>query len=125
MDTELEKHYGHLCAEHNWDQEAISELEVVFNDLSYITSYEMLQAKYPHLDVEYVKSCCTRNKDILQTNLYEIEQEIQKVSHRPEIKANLREALDALKTLFPAMRDWSLFNSDGFNEILEIVDTVF
>ena len=54
-----------------------------------------------------------------------IEQEIQKVSHRPEIKANLSEALDALKTLFPAMRDWSLFNSDGFNEILEIVDTVF
>ncbi len=125
MDEELNKHYGHLCAEHNWNEEAIAELEVVFNDLSYITSLEFMQGKYPHIDGEYLESRCLRNRDILQANLYEIEQEIQKVSHRPEIKANLAEGLEALKTLFPAMRDWSLFNSDAFEEILELIDTVF
>lgn len=125
MDKELNKHYGHLCAEHNWNDETISELEAVFNDLSYITSLEFMQGKYPHMDGEYLKNRCVRNKEILQANLYEIEQEIQKVSHRPEIKANLREGLEALKSLFPAMRDWSLFNSEGFDEILDIIDTVF
>lgn len=125
MDEELNKHYGHLCAEQNWDDETIAELEMVYNDFSYITSFEMLQGKYPHVDEEYLKTRCVRNRDILQANLYVIEQEIQKVSHRPEIKANLQEGLEALKSLFPAMRDWSLFNSEAFEEILELVDTVF
>lgn len=125
MDEELSKHYGYLCAENNWTSETISELEKIYNDFSYITSLEMMQGKYPQVDEEYLKTRCTRNRDVLQANLHVIEQEIQKISHRPEIKANLAESLDALKTLFPAMRDWSLFNSDGFNEILEIVDTVF
>jgi hypothetical protein len=125
MDEEMSKHYGYLCAENNWTTETISELEKIYNDFSYITSLEMLQGKYPQVDEEYLRTRCSRNRDILQANLHVIEQEIQKVSHRPEIKANLAEGLDALKTLFPAMRDWSLFNSDGFNEILEIVDTVF
>jgi hypothetical protein len=125
MDEELSKHYSYLCAENNWSTETISELEKIYNDFSYITSLEMMQGKYPQVDEEYLKTRCARNRDILQANLHVIEQEIQKVSHRPEIKANLAEGLDALKTLFPAMRDWSLFNSDGFNEILEIVDTVF
>lgn len=124
-DQELSKHYGYLCAEANWNADAISELESIYNDFAYITSLEMMQGKYPQVDEEYLKNRCQRNKNILQANLYEIEQEIQKVSHRPEIKANLAEGLEALKSLFPAMRDWSLFNSEGFNEILEIVDTVF
>ncbi|KKN19207.1 hypothetical protein LCGC14_0948030 [marine sediment metagenome] len=125
FDEELSKHYGHLCAEHNWNDETISELEVIWNDLEYITSLEMLQGKYPHLDEEWLTSRATRNKDILQANLYQIEQEIQKVSHRPEIKANLAEGLNALKSLFPAMNDWSLFNSEAFQEIFELIDTVF
>ena len=125
FDDELSKHYGHLCAKHNWNDEVISELEVIWNDLEYITSLEMLQGKYPHLDEEWLKSRATRNKDILQANLHQIEQEIQKVSHRPEIKANLAEGLDALKSLFPAMNDWSLFNSEAFQEIFELIDTVF
>lgn len=124
MDKELNKHYGYLAAEHNWNEETISELEEVFNDFSYITSFELLQAKYPHVAEEYVKTRCVRNREILQANLYEIEQEIQKVSHKPEIKANLQDALEALKQLFPAMRDWSLFNSEGFQELVEIIDTV-
>lgn len=125
IDEELSKHYGHLCSERNWNTEVISELEVIFNDLSYITSLEMLRGKYPHIDIEWLKIRAQRNRDILQVNISQIEQEIQKVSHRPEVKANLAEALSALKVLFPVMNDWSLFNSEGFNDILEIVDTVF
>lgn len=125
FDEELSKHYGHLCAAHNWNDETISELEVIWNDLEYITSLEMLQGKYPHFDEEWLISRANRNRDILQANLHQIEQEIQKVSHRPEIKANLAEGLDALKSLFPAMNDWSLFNSEAFQEIFELIDTVF
>ena len=44
---------------------------------------------------------------------------------RKVVGYHIAESLEALKSLFPAMRDWSLFNSDGFDEILEIVDTVF
>jgi hypothetical protein len=125
MSDELGKHYGYLLTKANWNDEVISELEVIFNDLSYITSLEMLQGKYPHIDAEWLQIRAQRNRDILQANIYQIEQEIQKVSHRPEIKANLTEAVDALKSLIPAMNDWALFNSEGFDEILEIVDTVF
>lgn len=124
MDEELNKHYGYLCSEHNWNDETIAELEKVFNDFSFITSMELLRAKYPHVDGEYIKNRCVRNKEILQANLYEIEQEIKKVSHRPEVQGNLHAALEALKQLFPSMRDWSLFNSEGFNELMEIIDLV-
>jgi hypothetical protein len=125
MDEELNKHYGYLCAEHNWNVESIAELETVYNDFSYITNFEVMQGKYPHVAEEYLKTRCVRNREILQANLSEIEQEIQKVSHRPEVKANLAEGLESLKTLFPAMRDWSLFNSEEFDEMLELVDTIF
>lgn len=124
LDEELSKHYGHLTAEHNWDNKTIAELEKIFNDFSYITDLELLRAKYPHVDKEYLRNRCMRNKDLLQTNLSHIEQEIQKVSHQPEIRHNIRQALEALKNLFPAMRDWALFNSEGFQEIVEIIDTV-
>ena len=100
-------------------------MESVYNDLSFITNIELMQGKYPHIDGEYLKIKCSTNRDILQANLYVIEQEIKKVSHKPEVQANLAEGLESLKVLFPAMRDWSLFNSEGFNEILEIIDTVF
>lgn len=124
LDTELNKHYGHLTAESNWNNENISELEKVFNDFSFITSLELMQAKYPHVDEEYIKNRCMRNREILQANLYQIEQEIRKVSHRPEVQGNLHAGLEALKNLFPAMRNWSLFNSQGFKEILEIIDLI-
>lgn len=124
LDEELNKHYRFLCDESNWNDETIAELEKVFNDFSFITSLELLQAKYPHVDGEYIKNRCVRNREILQANLYEIEQEIKKVSQRPEVQGNLHAALEALKQLFPAMRDWALFNSEGFDEIVEIIDLV-
>ena len=123
-DPELSKHYAILTAEHNWGPETISELERVFNDFSFITSFELLRAKYPHVDENYITTRCMRNKRILEANLYEVEQEIIKISQRPEIKANIQDALEALKELFPAMRDWSLFNSQGFQEMIETIDTV-
>lgn len=124
FDEELKKHYGELILEHNWNEEAIAELEKVHNDFSFITSFELLRAKYPHIDEDYIKTRCANNRNVLQANLYLIEQEIQKVSHRPEIDTNVREALDALKKLFPVMRDWALFNSDGFDELVELIDTL-
>jgi len=124
MDEELDKHYGYLCAENNWNAESIAELEIIFNDFSFITSFEFMQEKYPHVDGEYLKTRCVRNKEVLQANLTLITQEIQKVSHNPQVDTNLAEALEALKDLFPAMRDWSLFNSEGFEELLEIIDTI-
>ena len=124
LDEELKKHYGELILTHNWNEEAIGELEKVYNDFSFITSFELLRSKYPHVNEDYIKTRCSHNRDILQANLYLIEQEIQKVSHRPEINSNIRAALEALKDLFPAMRDWALFNSDGFDELVELIDTV-
>lgn len=125
LDEELNKHYGQLVLSHNWDADAIEEVEKVYNDFSFITSQELLQAKYPHVDLEYIKSCCSRNRKLLDENLYEIEQEIIRASHKPEVDTNLRDALEALKKLFPAMLDWALFNSEGFDDVLEILDTVF
>lgn len=124
IDAEMKKHYGRLLLEHNWNDETISELEKVYNDFSFITNPDLLRAKYPEFEFEYIKMRCQRNKDILQTSLDQIEQEIMKVSHTPEIRANLQEALEALKDLFPTMRDWALFNSEGFQEIVEIIDTI-
>lgn len=124
LDEELKKHYGELVLEQNWNEETIGELEKVYNDFSFITSFELLQAKYPHVDEDYIKARCANNRKVLQANLHLIEQEIQKVSHRPEIDTNVRGALEAVKTLFPAMRDWALFNSDGFDELVELIDTV-
>jgi hypothetical protein len=124
LDEELKRHYGQLVMEHNWNAETIEELEKVYNDFSFITSFELLRAKYPHVNEEYIKTRCSHNRDVLQANLYLIEQEIQKVSHRPEINANIREALEALKKLFPVMRDWALFNSEAFDELVEIIDTI-
>ncbi len=124
LDEELKKHYGELTLTHNWNAEAIGELEKVYNDFSFITSAELLQAKYPQVDQEYIQGRCVHNRDILQANLSQIEQEIQKVSHRPEINANIQAAVEALREVFPAMRDWSLFNSDGFDEVVELIDTI-
>lgn len=125
MEPELKKHYGQLTLEHNWNEEAISELEVVYNDFQFLTNFEMLRAKYPHVDEEFIRKRTAINRHNLQQNLSAIEQGLMEVSHKPEINHNIRDAFEALRKLFPAMRDWALFNSEGFNDILEILDTVF
>ncbi len=125
IDPELKKHYGELTLTHNWDEEAISELEKVCNDFSFITNFEMLRAKYPHIDEDYSKNRAIKNRHDLQTNLDTIEQSLIKVSHSPEIEHNVRKAFESVKELFPVMNDWALFNSEGFDEVIEIVDTIF
>jgi len=125
LDTELNKHYGHLILGHNWNETTVDELEKIYNDFSFITSGELLHSKYPHIDFDYITNVCGRNRDVLNENIYKIEQEIIKVSQQAAVDTNLRDALEALKSIFPAMRDWSLFNSEGFDEIMEILDTVF
>jgi len=125
MEPELKKHYGQLILGHNWNDEAISELEVIYNDFQFLTDFEMLRAKYPHISEEYTRNRTTINKHNLQQNLSAIEQGILQVSHTPEINHDIRDAFESLRKLFPAMQDWALFNSEGFNDILDIIDTIF
>jgi len=125
MDTELKKHYGHLILEQNWDLEAVAELEKVYNDFQFITDNQMLRAKYPHISDEYIIQRALINRHNLQTKLTQIEQGLLQVSQKPEIDHDIRKAFEILKDLFPAMNDWSLFNSEGFDDILEILDTIF
>lgn len=122
QDPELSKHYGDLTARHNWNPAAISTLERVYNDFSFLTDEELLRAKYPQISWDYIKDRCAKNRDTLQESLSVIEQEIIKIAHKPEVNHNVREALEALKNLFPAMRDWGLFNSKGFNELVDLID---
>jgi hypothetical protein len=125
MDTELKKHYGHLILAHNWDMAAVEELEAVYNDFQFITDGQLLQAKYPDISEEYVMNRTMTNKHNLQMKLSQIEQGLIQVSNSPEIEHNIREAFEFIKELFPAMNDWSLFNSEGFDDVLEILDTLF
>jgi hypothetical protein len=123
LDLELNKHFGNLILQHNWDSEAISALEKIYNDFWFITDPEMLRVKYPQVDFTYISSCCARNRDVLQNELSTIEQAIKQNSQGAVVDTNVKEAIDALKELFPAMRDWALFNSEGFNELVDIIDT--
>lgn len=125
MDTELKKHYGHWILEHNWDTGAIADLEKVYNDFQFMTDGKMLQAKYPHVSDDYIMGRVMLNKHNLQKNLEQIEQGLLKVSQKPEISHNIREAFETIKELFPVMNDWSLFNSEGFDDIVEVLDTIF
>lgn len=124
MDSELAKHYGDLTEPQNWGPEAIQELEPIFNDLSFLTNFEMLRAKYPHMDHEYLKRRASDNLVTLRQNLDEIEQALLQVSQSPETNANIRGAFESLKDLFPVMNDWALFNSEGFDEVIDIIDTI-
>ena len=125
MDTELKKHYGHLILDDNWDMEAVAELEAVYNDFQFITDGQILQAKYPHISDQYIIDRALYNKHNLQMKLTQIEQGLIQVSSSPEIEHNIREAFGFIKEIFPAMNDWALFNSEGFDDILEILDTLF
>lgn len=125
LDPELRKHYGALVKEHNWSTEVIVELEKIYNDFQFLTDFDMLRAKYPHIDEEYIRNKALINKHNMQENLTAIEQEFLRVSHTPEVSHNVREAFECVRELFPVMQDWALFNSDGFNDVVEILDTLF
>jgi len=121
-DPVLDTHYGHLTATHNWNDQTFRQLEVMYNDFSFMTNWELLKSKYPHVEEEYIKSRCVENRDTLQESINQIEQVMREHSHIPEVNHNIQEALEALKQLFPSMRDWALFNSEGFNEMIEAID---
>ncbi len=124
LDPELAKHYGGLTSPKKWGHEAIQELEPIFNDLSFLTNFEMLRAKYPHFDFDYLRGRAEKNLAALRKNLDIIEQALLQVSQTPETNANIRGAFESLKELFPVMNDWALFSSEGFDEVIEIIDTI-
>ena len=125
MDPELKKHYGHLTLPHNWDDEAINELEPIYNDFQFITDANSLRAKYPEVSQKYIDKRVTINLHTMQKHLTTIEQALVEVASTPEIEHNIRKGFEFLKELFPAMNDWALFNSEGFDNVLEILDTIF
>ena len=125
MDPQLSKHYGHLTSADTWNDESISEAEELYNDFQFLTDFEMLRAKYPHMDEGYLRTRVQTNRDNLQVNLSAIEQGFLQVSASTEIEHGVREGFAALKELFPVMNDWALFNSEGFDDLVGIIDTVF
>lgn len=124
-DDELNRHYGDLTSEHNWNSQTLRQLELVYNDFSFMTNWELVQSKYPQVSEEYIKARCAQNLDYLQENIRVISQQLEEYSHIPEINHNIQEAIEALKQLFPAMRDWALFNSEGFQEVVSAIDIAF
>ncbi|MBD3260975.1 MAG: hypothetical protein GF334_04735 [Candidatus Altiarchaeales archaeon] len=124
LDEELKNKYADLLDSKNWNKETIQRLERIYNDLNYITDVNMLKAKYPNLSEDYLEKRARNNAEVIQENLKELEQELIKVSHDAKVENNVREAFGSLKKLFPAMNNWALFNSRGFNEIIDIIDTV-
>ena len=124
LDPVLHAHFGDLTAPNNWDDRAISELEVVYHDFSFLTNADILKAKYPDIDPNYIETCVGKNKDLMQQNINAIEQVLVQAKQNPKVDAKLREALECLKDLFPAMKDWAFLSSDTFNEVLDMIDTV-
>jgi hypothetical protein len=124
MDQELKRHYGTLAEEAGRDDEALSELEAVYNDFQFITDPQMLKAKYPQVDSEYIEKQAASNRKAMGRQLDVLEQSLLAHSMPPEVEHNIRDAFGYVRDLFPVMNDWALFNSDGFDDLLEIVDTI-
>lgn len=124
LDEELKKKYKDLLSPDNWNEKTVQKLESIYNDLNYITDVNMLKAKYPNLNHGYLEKRARNNAEVIQENLEELEQELIKVSHDSKVENNVREAFESLKELFPAMNNWALFNSEGFDEVVDIIDTV-
>lgn len=125
LDPELNKHYGDKVSRENWVPENMLELEPVFNDFQFLTTPQMLKAKYPHISSEYIMKVTARNRENMKDSLASLEQAIVSHSTSPETEHNIKEALGLVKDIFPVMNDWALFNSEGFNEMVEVLDTIF
>jgi len=124
FDEELNKYYGHLITPEQWGPDSVSNLESVYNDFSFITDSELLKAKYPEITASYTEEVAAQNKELLDQSLLEIEQQIVELSQKAIGETHVRDAIEALKVVFPALSNWALFNSEGFNEVLELIDTV-
>lgn len=96
----------------------------IYNDFSFITDPQVLGIKYPQVPGDYVAQVCSKNLSLLGVSIEGIEQKIISYGQAPEVDANLREALEALKGIFPALRDWSLLSSEKFDEVLDIIDAI-
>lgn len=124
LDSELKNSYSNLLKPENWNESSIEKLERIYNDLNYITESVLLISKYPNLKREYLEKRALENKQSLQKTLMILEQELIKVAPDSKTEQNVREAFESLKIIFPVLNDWSLFNSEGFNEVIDIIDTI-
>lgn len=103
-------------------EENIEKLEKVYNDISFITNADFLVAKYPNIDAGFLRARAKRNLTVMQINIEQIEQAVLQKSNTPETHADAKKAFGLVKELFPAMSDWSLLKSDGFKNIVSIID---
>ncbi len=122
FDPELKKNYGAFLDD--WGEESIQKLQEVYNDIHYMTNPKILKAKYPTLSQAYLDKAAAKNHTILQGNIDQLEQEYRKVSHSPQIDHKIGKLFEYLRELFPALNDWALFNSDAFNEAVDVIDTI-
>ena len=125
LDPELSKHYGVLVKQGTWNMSIMKKLEPIFNDFQFITDPQMLKSKYPHIDPGYVDKVATRNRKNMGERIDKIEQSLLEHANTPEIEHNIRDGFKYLKEIFPAMNNWALFNSEGFDNVLELLDTIF
>ncbi len=125
LDPELNKHYGKLVSPEGWVWDNMQVLEPILNDFQYITNAQILKSKYPHIDPKYVDKAAGRNLKSMGVQIDILEQSLILHSTSPEIEHNIRDAFEHVRKIFPAMNDWSLFNSEGFDQVLEALDTVF
>ena len=122
FDPELKNNYQAYLDD--WGDASIQKLQEVYNDLLFMTNPQILKAKYPNLSPTYLEKAAAKNHTILQGNIDQLEQEYLKVSHSPQIDHNIGKLFEYLRELFPALNDWALFNSDAFDEAVDIIDTV-
>lgn len=118
-DPVLAENFSYLIEEKHW-----AELQRIYEDFSFITESTILREKYPKVPITYIEERVRINQALLGKSLDKIEQEILKKKSVPEIDANLRGALEALKEIFPSMRNWALVSSERFDEVVEIIDTL-
>ncbi len=125
LDPELNKHYGELVRPEGWEWDNMRVLEPMFNDFQYITNAQILKSKYPHVDSEYIDKTARRNLKDMGVQIDILEQSLITHSTSPEIEHNIRDAFEYVRKIFPAMNDWALFNSKGFDQVLDALDAVF
>lgn len=116
-DPVLNEHFGHLVEKNDW-----GTAKQVVHDFMYSTDADLLQEKYPQLEREYLENICHKNQAILGNGLELLERQLVKHRHIPEVDQNLAEAVEALKVVFPKLRNTALLKSGGFDQVVEILD---
>lgn len=117
---DLSPYFSELVEKGDWQKCAI-----VFDDFTFCTDPLILHYKYPQVSLTCIEKICQQNKKLLGVKLQDIKQVIKTQRNIAEVDHNFEEAIEALENIFPAMKNWAIIQSDSFDEIVEIIDTIF